>query len=684
MSRQSRKIALYGLSAETEKTLHEWQGTYKVAGLLDGYRTSGEMYGQRIISLDEVVALGIDLIVVVARPSSCRAITKRIGRFCTENKILLYDIRGKNLLEETKISYAFQSVEGSTREGLRQKIMAAEAVSFDLFDTLLMRRVLAVEDVYELVDGKLRKRGIYISDFVKRRIAAEKELAGTCAPKLAEIYSYALRSYIGEKVLLSAKELASLEYETDMELLIPREDVCRLFRETLQSGKKVSIISDTYYDENQIRALLKRNGIDAWTALFLSCEEGTGKTKKLYDIYLDKIKPNTSKNCIHIGDDEAADILYAEKYGIRTCKLYSAAELMDAVSGLGLYKDADSTSDSLRTGMFASQIFNSPFQFEREDKKITVSKAYDIGYLFLAPVITDFVIWFSDIVKKEKIPNIWFSSRDGYLIQKLYGELNTEEDTEYFLTSRTAAIRAGIEKDEDILYVDSMKFSGNLEDSLQERFGITFRLSGDSGNPGGDNILQYRDVIMQRAAVLRRNYLKYIAGLKIQEGTVAFFDFMAKGTTQHFVSRLVPNKLIGIYFQQLEADSMKSKNLDIWSFYPHDKENALFDYYYILESVLTSEEPSITEFDDNGRPVYAGETRTNEDKACIRKVQEGIQDYFQQYIRFCPPTERKINRELDAGCLKLISDLEITAQDFRNLRVEDSFFHRMTEMTDIL
>ncbi|MBD5478591.1 MAG: hypothetical protein HDR08_07125 [Lachnospiraceae bacterium] len=685
MDSQSRKIALYGLSAETEKTLREWQGIYEVAGLLDGFRTSGEMYGKKIISLDHAVMLGIDLIVVVARPGSCKAITKRIGRFCADNRILLYDVRGKNLLEETRISYAFQTLEGCTEECLKQKIMGAEAVSFDLFDTLLMRRVPTVEDVYEHVNGKLQKKGICIPNFVKRRIAAEKELSRTCTPKLSEIYTYILNEYAGEEPL-TAGEMAALEYETDAELLTLREDVCRLFRETVQMGKKVSIISDTYYDEKQIRALLKRNGMDKQAELLLSCEAGTGKTKKLYEVYLETIKPTAPGNCIHIGDDVVSDILHAEKYGICTCKLHSATELMDAVGGLGLYKDEFSVSDTLRAGMFASRIFNSPFQFERADKKITVSKAYDIGYLFLAPVITDFVLWFSDIVKKEKIPNIWFSSRDGYLIQKLYKELHPEETTTYFLTSRIAAIRAGVEKEDDILYVDNMKFSGSLQDGLKERFGITVGEQEKSGGADRDDILHYRDLILQRASAFKKNYLNYIASLNIQDGAIAFFDFVAKGTIQYFINRFVPNKLIGIYFQQLEADSMKDKNPDIYSFCAEsgDDGNTLFDHYYILETILTAEEPSVTEFDENGRPIFAEETRSPEDKACVRKVQEGILDYFRQYIKYCPPEERKINRSLDAGCLRLIGNLEITVQDFRNLRVEDAFYHRMTEMTDIL
>ena len=79
---------------------------------------------------------------VVARPGSCRTIARRIGAICRENNIALIDIRGKNLLEDTKVTYVFSGISGNTKAELREKIDAADIVSFDLFDTLVMRQTL--------------------------------------------------------------------------------------------------------------------------------------------------------------------------------------------------------------------------------------------------------------------------------------------------------------------------------------------------------------------------------------------------------------------------------------------------------------------------------------------------------------------------------------------------------------
>ncbi len=59
-------------------------------------------------------------------------------------------------------------------------------------------------------------------------------------------------------------------------------------------------------------------------------------------------------------------------------------------------------------------------------------------------------------------------------------------------------------------------------------------------------------------------------------------------------------------------------------------------------------------------------------------------DYFKTYINLCPKTERIINRKLDEVFLKLIHEIKITDSDFLNLVVEDPFFNRMTNITDVL
>ena len=126
--------------------------------------------------------------------------------------------------------------------------------------------------------------------------------------------------------------------------------------------------------------------------------------------------------------------------------------------------------------------------------------------------------------------------------------------------------------------------------------------------------------------------------------------------------------------------------MDIRPFYTEEeRENsAVFDSYYILETLLTSPDPSVNEFDGRGEPVYAKETRSKKDIDCFMRAQEGILEYVDTYLSICPESERGINKELDEVMLMLIHKVEILDGDFLELTVEEPFFNRMTAITDVL
>lgn len=192
--------------------------------------------------------------------------------------------------------------------------------------------------------------------------------------------------------------------------------------------------------------------------------------------------------------------------------------------------------------------------------------------------------------------------------------------------------------------------------------------------------------ILDHAVVSRKNYLTYIERLGLKSGETGFFDFVAKGTTQMYMGRLMEQHLKGIYFLRLDKEQMQGKNLDIVSFYDTEEMNSsvIFRDYYILETMLTAPMPSVSEFDGNGSPVYAEETRKESDIRCFQEAQEGIRGYFREYLQLCPISARKINKKLDEIFLALVHGIEITDRDFLNLKVEDPFFNRMTDMTDML
>lgn len=665
------KIAIYGLSTETERVLPNLINEYDVVGLLDGFKTEGEIYGYPIVSMDYVINQGIKKIIVVARPGSCKAIEKRIGNICRQYEIELFDIRGQNLLDVNKVIYDFNAVEGYTYAEILEKICAAEVISFDLFDTLIMRNALYSSDVIDIMVTRLKERGVEIPNLAMRRLEKEKCLSQNHAPSLVEIYSDLLKEESSDYEAL-AKELATLEFETDLSLLVPRKDTIRLFDEAKRLEKKVYITTDTYYSKEQITKILELNSIQGYEDVIVSSEYKTGKTQKLFSKLTQIANTN---NILHIGDDIVSDIQAAERNELKSIRIYSGLEQLDFVGGLGLYETVDNLSDRIRAGMFVASIFNSPFQFEDSDKSVKINSSYDLGYQLFAPMVSDFVSWFGDRVKEYDCKNIWFGARDGYLIQKIYKLFYPDETTEYFLTSRTAAIRAGVECEKDIRYVEEMKFSGEREEALRVRFGL-----------GVNGLLEYTEAILKNAIEKRKNNKRYIEKLKIESGEIAFFDFVAKGTSQMYIQRLVDNPMIGLYFLQLEPEYMKDKNLRILSFYSEDgkETSSIFENYYILETILTSPDSSVLEFSNLGTPIYDKETRSKKDIECILHVQQGILSYIEKYISICPKSERVINKKLCEVFLSLIHSLKIQENVFLELKVEDPFFNRNTNMCDLL
>ena len=174
---QEKNIAVYGLGSETERLLDKLGTQYHIAGLLDSFREEGEFYGKPVISLKETVEKKVGLILVAARPGSCKAIARKIEAFCKENRIAVFDIRGNDLYEKKNVVYDFKNVTGITKAEFMRRLENSEVISVDLFDTLIMRRTLFATDVIELTDEKLKEQGIVIEKFCDRRLESEKYLS---------------------------------------------------------------------------------------------------------------------------------------------------------------------------------------------------------------------------------------------------------------------------------------------------------------------------------------------------------------------------------------------------------------------------------------------------------------------------------------------------------------------------
>lgn len=671
---QDNKIAIYGLSPLTAALLKQLDG-YQVVGLLDGYQDSGTLYSKPILSIEEAAAKDVRLIIVAARPESCKVIAKRIGGFCKEHSIELLDIRGKDLRTSKNPSYCLKGVSGPSKEYFQNLVDNFEVISVDFFDTLMMRRTLLPTDVFEIMDLRLKQRGIEIKDFPKKRLEGEKEQGKQTVPTLLEIYEDIVKRY--SIVGIQPEDLVQLEWETDRELAVCRKELCAILEKAYAQGKLIYIVSDTFYTKPQLAALLEQCGFHSYTDIFPSCEYRTVKTQGLFEKMLERIP---GKSCLHIGDSIDADVEGARRSGLAVCQLYSGLELFEKTGYLGLWEEIYSLSSRIQAGMLVASLFNSPFQFEEPGQLLHIDDAYDVGYLILGPIITGFVIWLYRQVREQKLKTVWFCARDGYLIKKLYEQLAVSEKSVYFLTSRFAAIRAGLETEEDLRYVEEMRFSGSLQEQLRERFGITVSHKDCEGK---SSLMDFKEELLNAAEVHRRNYQTYLQGLEPMEGDLAFFDFVARGTVQMYIQRLTKHHLRGFYFSQLDRDYMHEKNLDIRPFY--EKENSgIYQNFYVLEAVVTAPHPPVLGFDAQGSVMYAQETRSPEELACNQWVQDGISDYFQSYRKLNPAWETAEEKNWGEAVLSLLSKIEIRSKAFLSLKDEDPFFNRTTDVAELL
>ena len=532
--------------------------------------------------------------------------------------------------------------------------------------------VLSYTDIFDILNQQLIDNGVGIPDFSKNRLYYEKELSKTCSPKLAEIYD-ALLSHFGIEEI-SSDELAEMEWNIDFSQMVARTEMCNLLKEIVCSRKKVVITTDCYYSFKQVKQLLEKINLDKIDDVLVSCEHGTGKAQSLYE-KLKELYP--SSKILHVGDDDYSDIEKSSEHGIDSFKIYSGAEFIDNMGGLGIEDHIKSLTDRVKAGLLVSRLFNNPFQFESEENTLSVNTSYDVGYLFCAPMMTDFVYWLHKKASKDNCGLILFCSRDGYLPIKLFQKIASDVRSCYFLSSRTAAIRAGIDNLQDISYVDSMKYFGTDEEALSNRFGIDV---SDVGT------IDKNQEILKRSSMLRTNYKKYISTFEFSDSILGVFDFVAKGTTQLYLQKIFTQHMKGYYFLQLEPEYMADKGIEIEPFYSDEEksDSAIFEYYYFLETILTAPHSQVLEFDQNGKPIFALETRNEKDIDTILSAQDGIIDYFLHVMQLIPAHKFKENKKLDEILLSLITKIKINDIGFTSLTVEDPFFGRMTDIKDVI
>ncbi|MBN1381297.1 MAG: haloacid dehalogenase [Deltaproteobacteria bacterium] len=644
-------IALYGIGEKT-KLIIENIKKYNIVGLMDQNSVGKTIYGRPVLSNDEVFEK-VKAIIIVANMSVAETIYRRIAFLKKEQGIGIFFINGTapREIDEMILNDSYWE---KTKAGLLQTIEENDVISFDLFDTLIMRQMLLPADVFDLVERELAQKHGMAIDFKNKRIEAERHT-------FREIDKYCTihKIYRTLKDMLDLNDqqermIKNLEIKIELSCCQPRTSMVDCYRYARSRGKRVVITTDTFLTREFIESILDRCGIEVPERLLISCEERKLKYNGALFHYLRELYGG--KTILHIGDNHHVDNEMARNAGLGTYEIRSAYDIATA-SALGhLLTLLKSIEDRKVMGRLASRYLNDPFALNEHRGRLPIESPFDVGYLSFGPLVFNYLIWLIQKSGETKVDRLLFFARDGFILERLYRRLIkasgiSAPECIYFLTSRRAASVAGIKSEKDIAFIvnnickiKKIKI-GHL---LSKAFGVP----ACPGDPlkdlyfydvNEDALIRhlnrhYREAILENAKQEREQYLAYIKSLGIRPGEiVGCVNFIGRGITQYFMSEIMEKTLYGFYFatEHDMTDVFDSPDA-IFALYgkrlsPFTSRSSLLTKALFGEVVFSAPDEQLVKFDGGGKPVFQRK-RKSRDFSMIGECHRGIEQFVEEMI----------------------------------------------------
>lgn len=293
------------------------------------------------------------------------------------------------------------------------KLKGFSYVSFDIFDTLMFRAVLAPYDQLKLVEIRAEERyGLNCSDFVNARYSTECVVRGLAHGR--EVTLQDIYDNIDLYDDTTKSTLYKIECEVEQMLCLPNKPMIDVLSWCIENGKHVIITTDMYLPRDTIEKILCKIGVK-YERLFISSEEGvTKRTGDLFKVVLSNLGICPG-DIIHIGDDLNNDIEQPRSYGIK-----SLLRLMDDNAPITYF----SKKKNIKTSCIR---ILTKWSLQRMEE---VSSAERVGYSVMGPFMVDFCQWIHRQKEEQNIEVLAFVSREGFLIWKSYCILYPQEKDE--------------------------------------------------------------------------------------------------------------------------------------------------------------------------------------------------------------------------------------------------------------
>lgn len=613
-----KRVAIYGTGKYAHRFANE-QDAISVVCYLDKEK-KGEFCNKPIMSLEHAFRDGVDAVIIAASAYNEIIIYDRIKDICRKNNVEIYGVHYGELTKYVGDKFIGYAASNAVANRTYDKII----INWD--NTILFSEFFSKYHFFRFLEMKALSEGICVSNLALARDRAETILT-------SKRVRFDLDGVYQEMQTITRVPVDVIDRikEIEKELLSKVWKPSITFISTLgkiQSSTKTIIVDNkTCYSDKTVLHLLETlsNGL-LRTVEFLDEEgepwynqcDGTSQEerRKLYISY----KANNDEYRWRVNNTDVW-VLENEKQSI----------LDDNVDSI-FRKSCHLNTHSLLSLAYKNVAMKNGAQTD-----LSVDDIYNFTYLYLAPLISAYVIWLLKKFEEQRYDAVLFAARDGFLIKELYDcSRNSLESRNlprsiYFYTSRMASIKAGMFDDDDVY--DVCKYLNKDRKELPE-----FLYQNDLMERMEDKNRNLKEL----SKCERKNYDVYFAnnGIDCKNGCYAFCDLISGGTSQFFLQKHFSHQLQGYYLAYYIS---KLGAVPVKSLYPCTSAEQIFPegIRNILESILTSFEPSVIGFDDSGNPMFSKNVPSDTKLKYIAMGQKAILDFYNEYWKnlYCSDSE---------------------------------------------
>lgn len=385
-------------------------------------------------------------------------------------------------------------------------------MSFDIFDTVLTRRLSCPTDVFTILDDRLRKEGFRLPPlglFRALRMRCERwsrRFESSREVLLPDIYRL-----LGRFLFWSESQCtraAEVEREIEASVLVATPFGLKAVNDARSQGHKIAFISDMYLEEKFLRSLLTRENLcEEGELIAVSGEWKCSKADQTIWPTILKRCDISAKELFHQGDNLHSDVSSPQKHGIAAKRL-GTGEL----SRWEQWQSNDSPMSVDEWGRIAALSRTSRVSCEQPDDYWTKLGAGVIG-----PLLAGFASWTLAQARKADIQTLWFLSRDGWLFHQAAQVLNGDKrlNLKYVGINRLQ-LRYASEGPRPLneLFSDSRKITWNL---LGDRLRFSVREMGQLKDATNVATVEESDLIPPSLQVLLSNVLMEPDWQKVRE-----------------------------------------------------------------------------------------------------------------------------------------------------------------------